>query len=201
MEVYDAKHFQILRTLLGIVWNHLITPIYIPPKGCGSVYTLLESLRLTEDTMSGASLYIYIYRRHGIPFSQTLRTRPTMHIISVHEGQLKLLLFCRWNLFIARETSPPYIRWRRTVCGLSYQVYTLKDEHLPICPGLHNKLNLPPSSDVYAWSAEFDWVITIFRHSWIAEPFPELFPATLWAPSCCHGALRLPTTDAFIVYT
>jgi len=27
MEVYDAKHFQILRTLLGIVLNHLITPI------------------------------------------------------------------------------------------------------------------------------------------------------------------------------
>jgi len=24
---YDAKYFQILRTLLGIVWNHLITPI------------------------------------------------------------------------------------------------------------------------------------------------------------------------------
>jgi len=27
MEFYDAKHFRILRTLLGIVWNHLITPI------------------------------------------------------------------------------------------------------------------------------------------------------------------------------
>jgi len=29
-EVYDAKHFQILRTLLGIVWNHLIqfSPIF-----------------------------------------------------------------------------------------------------------------------------------------------------------------------------
>jgi len=27
MEFHDAKHFQILYTLLGIVWNHLITPI------------------------------------------------------------------------------------------------------------------------------------------------------------------------------
>jgi len=27
MEVYDAKHFHILRTLSGIVGNHLIAPI------------------------------------------------------------------------------------------------------------------------------------------------------------------------------
>jgi len=25
--LYDAQHFQILGTLLGLVWNHLITPI------------------------------------------------------------------------------------------------------------------------------------------------------------------------------
>jgi len=32
MEFYDAKHLQLVCTLLGIVWNHLITPITAPPK-------------------------------------------------------------------------------------------------------------------------------------------------------------------------